>query len=82
MRVKLFLKKLKRDYNEIIVETKNMVNVKNLKPIAITTFDELLNLSNSLEMPIILYEKDEVACFYIVKDKIIYTFLIKNKVKE
>lgn len=74
--------KLKKEFNDIVVETDNMVDTKELKPIVITTFDELLNLANSLEMPIILYEEHNVACFYIVKGDIIYSFLVKKDKKE
>lgn len=74
-----YLQKIKNEYNDIIVETNNMVDITNFKPVSITNFDELLNLSNSLLMPIMLFERSDVSCFYIVKDKIMYTFLLKNK---
>ena len=74
-----YLLKLKNEYNEIIVETNNMVDITNFKPVSITTFEELLNLSNSLLMPVMLFERPNVSCFYIVKDKIMYTYLLKNK---
>lgn len=77
----MYLRRIKKDNAEKIIETKNMINSRDLKPIVITTFNEMLNLSNNLNLPIILYEKENIACFYIVKDKIIYTFLIKNKVR-
>lgn len=75
------LESLKKEFNEIIVETDNMVDAKTLKPIVITTFDELLNLATSLEMPIILYEEANLAVFYIVKGDIIYSYLIKKEKK-
>lgn len=73
------IEEIKKDYNEIVVETKNMINTKGLKPIAITSFDEMLNLADSLITPIMLYEEDRLACFYIVKGDVMYMFIIKNK---
>ena len=75
------LESLKKEFNEIIVETDNMVDAKTLKPIVITTFDEMLNLATSLEMPIILYEEANLAVFYIVKGDIIYSYLVKKEKK-
>jgi hypothetical protein len=72
---------LKKEFNEIIVETDNMVDARTLKPIVITTFDEMLNLATSLEMPIILYEESNLAVFYIVKGEIIYSYLVKKEKK-
>jgi hypothetical protein len=71
--------KLKSEYNEIVVETDNMVDARELKPIVITTFDEMLNLATSLEMPIILFEENNLAVFYIVKGDIIYSYLLKRE---
>lgn len=73
------IENIKKQYNEIVVETKNMINIKGYKPIAITTFDEMLNLADSFLVPIILYEESNLACFYIVKDEVIYMYIIKNK---
>ncbi|NLV90517.1 MAG: DUF5305 domain-containing protein [Tenericutes bacterium] len=70
---------IKKNYNEIVVETKNMINTKGLKPIAITSFDEMLNLAESLISPIMFYEEKNYACFYIVKSDVIYMFVLKNK---
>ena len=70
--------RLKKEYNEIIVETDNMVDTKELKPVVITSFDEMLNLADSLMMPIFLYEEFNLCCFYIVKNDIIYSYLIRN----
>lgn len=70
---------IKKEYNDVIVETKNMLSLKGLKPIAITSFDEMLNLADSFITPIILYEEKHLACFYIVKDEVMYMFVIKEK---
>lgn len=73
-----FLDKIKKDFNEIIIETDNMVDAKDLQPIVITSFEEMLNLATSLELPIILYEEANLAVFYIVKNELLYSFLVKR----
>ena len=70
--------KNKKDFNEIIIETDNMVDAKDLQPIVITSFEEMLNLATSLELPIILYEEANLAVFYIVKNELLYSFLVKR----
>ena len=73
---------IKHDYDEIVVETKNMVDTTDLNPVTITTFDEMLNLADSLMMPIMLYEERNLACFYIIKSEMIYVYLRRNKHKK
>jgi len=73
------IEEIKKEYNDIVVETKNMINTKGLKPIAITTFEEMLNLADSFITPIMLYEESDLACFYMVKSEVIYIYIIKNK---
>jgi hypothetical protein len=77
-----YLDKIKKDFNEIIVETDNMVNAKDLQPIVITSFEEMLNLATSLELPIILYEEANLAVFYIVKNELLYSYLVKRDRKK
>lgn len=73
-----FIEELKKEYDDIIVETNNMIDIKGLKPIMITSFKELVNLAQSLETPIILFEKKNFACFYITNASIIYMYLVKD----
>lgn len=79
---KEYIKDLKKEFDEIIVETNNMIDFKDLKPIMITSFKEMVNLAQSLETPIILFEKEYFASFYIVNANIIYMFLLKDDKKE
>ncbi|MDD2434751.1 MAG: DUF5305 family protein [Bacilli bacterium] len=73
-----YMQKIKDDYGEIIVETNTMVDSIGMKPVSIISFDEMLNLSNSLLLPIMLFEEDEKAVFYVAKDKILYVYIIKQ----
>lgn len=72
------LEKLKVNYDEVIVLTNNMIDLKDLKKISITSFEELLNLSSNLDLPIMLYEKEREAYFYIIKSEIVYNYVLKN----
>ncbi len=73
------LDQIKDDYNEIIIEAKNMVETKGLKPVVIASFEEMLNLSDSVMLPILLFEEHDKATFYIVKSDMIYIYIMKNK---
>ena len=73
------IKKIKKDYDHIIVETKNMVDTHQLIPINITNFEEMLDLANTKEQPIMLYEEDKVAVFYIIIREQIYSYIVKIK---
>lgn len=72
---------IKRSYDEIVVETKNMFNTKGLNPIKIMNFDEMLNLADSLIVPIMLYEETNKATFYILKGDMFYFYIMENKNK-
>ena len=73
------IEKIKKEYDHIIVETKNMVDTHELVPINITNFDEMLDLANTKEQPILLYEEDKVAVFYIIIREQIYSYIVKIK---
>ena len=71
--------KIKKDYDHIIVETKNMVDTHELIPINITTFEEMLDLASTTEKPIMLYEEHKLAVFYILSSGQIYSYIVKYK---
>lgn len=70
---------IKKDYDEIIVETKNMISVKGLNQVTIASFDEMLDLADSIMLPIMLYEEPRKAIFYIIKNDMMYIYLKTNK---
>lgn len=78
------LNKILKNYDDVIVNTKTMIDVKNYKLIKIEDFKEMLNLSRELLLPIMNYEmiKDEETCFYIIKEDIIYMYIIYDKNKH
>ncbi len=78
------LNKILKNYDDIIVNTSSMVDVKKYKVIKINEFKEILNLSRELLLPIMNYEmvKDEETCFYVIKDDILYMYLIYDKTSD
>lgn len=78
------LNKILKNYDDIIVNTRTMVDVSDYKLIKIEDFKEILNLSRELLLPIMNYEieKGKATCFYVIKDDILYTYLIYDKNAE
>lgn len=76
-----YIESLKFDYDDIIVETENMIDIRKYSSIFISSFKEMLNLSQNLETPIILFERQKFSTFYIIDGKIAYLFFVKNERK-
>lgn len=78
------LSKILRNYDDIIVNTSSIVDVKKYKVIKIEEFKEILNLSRELLLPIMNYEKikDKETWFYVIKDDILYMHVVSEKKLE
>ena len=78
------LNKILKNYDDIIVNTNSIVDVSRYKIIEINEFKEILNLSRELLLPIMNYEmkKDEETWFYVLKDDIIYIYLVSKEKLE
>lgn len=79
------LGKILKTYDDIIVNTSNILEVDNYKIIEITEFKEMLNLSRELLLPIMNYEvmKDKETWFYVIKDDILYRYVVlADKLEE
>lgn len=87
------LNKILKTYDDIIVNTNTILDVKKYNIIEIPEFKEILNLSRELLLPIMHYEvsKGKETWFYVIKDDILYRFIIsenkgeksiKNKTKK
>lgn len=81
------LKRILRDYERYITETSGNVNIekilksKNLMIERVKSFDNLINVRDSVEKPI-LYHEDvpgETAVFYIVDDKTAFVYIMSIK---
>ena len=75
------LAKILRNYDDIIVNTKSMIDKKKYKVVVIDDFKEMLNLSRELLFPIMCYEspKKKETKFYIVKDGLLYIYTLSEK---
>lgn len=78
------LSKILKTYDEIIVNTTNILDVEKYKIIEIPEFKEILNLSRELLLPIMNYEikKNKETWLYVIKDDILYRFIIKDNEKK
>ena len=74
-----YLDKTKKEYAEFIVKTSSMIDLKKFKVVLIDDFDELVNLSSTLTLPIMLFEQKSNSKFYILKEDIIYIYNIRKK---
>lgn len=75
------LNKILKNYDDIIVNTTSVLDVSKYKLIEINEFKEILNLSRELLLPIMNYEviKGKETWFYVVKDDILYRFVISDE---
>lgn len=78
------LSKILKNYDDIIVNTSTILDVKKYKVIKIEEFKEILNLSRELLLPIMNYEKikDKETWFYVIKDDILYMHVVSEKKLE
>ena len=61
------IKSIKRNYERIIVEASNLPSLKDLKIMKIETFDDMLDIRESLNQPIICYDdKNKKICVFII----------------
>lgn len=74
-----YIKKILRKYDSYIAESTTVVNLKKMNVIKIKNFDELLDVYNSLGLPIIYCEvvKGQKSYFYIKNNKDIYLLQVK-----
>lgn len=78
------LSKILKTYDEIIVNTNNILDINKFNIIEIPEFKEILNLSRELLLPIMNYEvkKGKETWFYVIKNNILYRFVVKDKKQE
>ena len=78
------IKRLMKNYAEIIVEVKDMPNIKDLEIIDIKTFDDMIDLEEELKIPIFYYEViyDNVSWFMIITETKMYRYIVnRNELK-
>lgn len=74
------LKRIMKEYDRLIVETKTAPDFSHLEQKTVTSFEELLDARDSIHRPINFYEKSahSMAYFYIRVDKIVYIYKLSE----
>ena len=75
-----YVGKILRNYDRVIVETKNEMNISECNIIDVSNFEELLDVRDNLKLPI-LYScivKHEKGMFYIKNNLDVYRYIVKG----
>ena len=73
------LAKILRDYDELIVNVRRLPNLDSYQTIEVTTFNELLDAQNNVEMPINFKEEKTSSKFVVIKDNLAWVYTLKEK---
>ena len=75
-----YVKKLLKNYDRLIVETKTLIDMNDCKVIEVKSFTELLDVRDNLKLPILYYNivEHEKGMFYIKNNLDVYQLTIKN----
>lgn len=78
------LNKIRRDYDELIIDLKEPINLKNYQIVEVKTFEELMDLENEIRIPILNYEpiKGKEAWFVIIQQNLAYRYILLNVTKK
>ncbi len=70
--------KLRDEYDDIIVDIKGAPKIKGLNVTTVQAFDELLDVYNSVKMPINYYEAKDGAHFILISGKLAWQYVMKE----
>ena len=73
----LNVKKLLSSYDSIIVDLKSTPNLSGIKVSEVDDFDELLDVYNSIHMPINYFASRNTSTFIIVNEKMAWKFVVR-----
>jgi len=75
------LTEILKAYGERIVMVENIAITQETKFISIIGFEELIELVNELNLPILCYQKEgvNISWFFVIHDKIIYRYILEEK---
>ncbi len=75
-----YVKKLLKEYDRLIVETKAIINMDDCKIIEVKSFTELLDVRDNLKLPILYLNivEHEKGIFYIKNNMDVYLLVVKN----
>ena len=74
------VKKIVSQYKSYIQKIKNLFETRGYQVILVDTFDEMLEIRDTIQAPILMYENEDNTCtkFMIPTDsKLLYTYIIK-----
>lgn len=72
-----------RYHDGLIIRTRHAIDVEGREHIPVSSFEDLLNLSEELRVPIIAHELSvEATRFVVIQDRTIYSYTVGKVVKE
>lgn len=76
-----FIKKILKEYDRIIVETKTLPNKNKYNIMVIKSFSELVDVRDNLLSPIMFYNMplQKTSIFYILNNNNLYIYMVKEK---
>ena len=72
------MKRIVSNYTSYIQKVNNPVTLENYQVLNVDTFTEMLEIRDTLQMPILMFENDDRTNtqFFIVNDRLLYLFEI------
>lgn len=70
------IKSILKTYNSIIVNANNEPHLKNFDVIDVNDFSELLDAHSEVRLPILFIEKENLAMFVLINDKLAWRYII------
>lgn len=72
------VEKLREEYDNIIVDIEKAPKVAGLNVSTVKSFDELLDVYNSIQMPINFYEEKGESHFLLISEKLAWQFVLRE----
>ncbi|MCL1918251.1 MAG: DUF5305 domain-containing protein [Peptococcaceae bacterium] len=67
-----------KSYDDIIINTSSPIDFRNYRIVNVESFKEMLNLSNKTNTPIMFWEYEGRAYFYILSQGLLFLFTVRN----
>ena len=74
------LRKILKNYDSIIVNTKNVLNISELNIIDVDSFNELIDAHNEVRQPINFTEDNFGATFILINDKTVWRYVLRKDI--
>lgn len=76
------LRKILKTYDGIIVNVKQLNNLKGYNVIEVNNFSELLDAHGEIRQPINFYENNKQAVFTLINNKVVWKYVLKDNCYE